>query len=269
MGASRCNYRLLMGLKTLDLEGRVAAVIGGTSGLGRAAALALAEAGAHVVASSRQFERVARVATEIEAFGRRTLRQTVDASDRSSIDLLRDAILKQFGTLHILVNAVGKTIKKPTLEFTESEWQELLDANVTTVLRAAQSFYEALRQSGSGRVINIASLASSRGFYQVAPYCAGKAAVVALTQGLAVEWAKAGIRVNAIVPGVFPTSFNADLLNGTERGREMLVRTPLGRFGRPEEIGGVVVLLASDGASFLTGETIAVDGGYLASGVNS
>lgn len=258
-----------MGLRTLDLHERVAAVIGGTSGLGRAASLALAEAGAHVIASSRRFDAVSNVAAEIEALGSRTLRQTVNASDRHSIDLLRDAILSEFGAVHILVNAVGKTIKKAALEFTEGEWQQLMDANVTTVLRGAQSFYGALRQSGSGRVINIASLASFRGFYQVAPYAAGKTAVVALTQALAIEWAKSGIRVNAIVPGVFPTSFNAELLNGTERGREMLVRTPLGRFGGPEEIGGAVVLLASDAASFITGQTIAVDGGYLASGVNT
>jgi NAD(P)-dependent dehydrogenase (short-subunit alcohol dehydrogenase family) len=258
-----------MGLKALDLEGRIAVVVGGTSGLGRAAALALAEAGADVVASSRSLERVCRTADEIEALGRTTLRKAVNAASRASIDELRDAVLDRFGAMHILVNAVGRTLKKPVVEFTEDEWREILDANVTTVLRACQSFYEPLKQSGRGRVINIASMASFRGFFQVAPYGAGKAGVAGLTQAIAVEWARAGIHVNAVVPGMFPTAFNFGLLNGTERGREMLSRTPLGRFGSPEEIAGAVVLLASDAASFITGATIAVDGGYLASGVNS
>lgn len=257
-----------MALRTLDLTDRVAVVIGGTSGLGRAIALALAEAGAHVVASSRRREMVDRVANEIEALERGTVRQTVDATDRASIDALRDATLRKFGCVEILVNASGKTIKKPAVEFTESEWRDILDANVTSALRGCQSFYEPLKRSGRGRVINIASLSSFRGCFQVAPYGSAKAALVSLTQTLAVEWAKDAIHVNAIAPGVFPTAFNAEFLNGTDRGQEFLTRTPLRRFGRPEEVGGVAVLLASDAASFITGETIAVDGGFLASGVN-
>lgn len=257
-----------MGLKTLDLTDRVAVVIGGTSGLGRAIALALAEAGANVVASSRRQEMVDETAAEIEALGRGTLRQTVDASDRGLIDTLRDAALRQFGRIDILVNAAGKTMKKAAVEFAEAEWRDILDANVTTALRGCQSFYEPLKRNGRGRVINIASLGSFRGCFQVAAYCAGKAALVALTQTLAVEWAKDGINVNAIAPGVFPTALNANLLNGTGRGKEFLTRTPMGRYGRPEELGGAAVLLASDAASFITGETIAIDGGFLASGVN-
>jgi NAD(P)-dependent dehydrogenase (short-subunit alcohol dehydrogenase family) len=262
------EHIVAMGLKALDLTGRVAVVIGGTSGLGRAIALALAEAGADVVASSRRPELVEEVAAAITALERRTLVQTVDAGDRPSIDHLRDVTVDCLGCVDILVNAAGYTSKKPAQAFSETEWLDIPNANVTTAFRACQSFYPLLKESGRGRVINIASVSSFRGCYKVAPYGSDKAALVALTQTLAVEWGAEGINVNAIVPGVFPTTLNAGLLHGTPRGQEFLTRTPMRRFGKPEELGGVAVLLASDAASFITGETIAVDGGFLASGVN-
>jgi len=150
----------------------------------------------------------------------------------------------------------------------EDQWLALMDTDLTGVLRACQSFYEPLKQSGRGRIINIASLGSFRAFYQVAAYAASKTAVLSLTRSLGCEWARDGICVNAIVPGVFPTDLNIKLIVGTPRGDEMLMRTPMGRFGKPEEIVGAAILLASDGARFITGQTIVVDGGYLASGVN-
>jgi len=252
-----------------DLSGRTAVVIGGTSGLGRAIAVALAGSGANVVPSGRRLERVEAVCADIERVGRETVQQIVDVSDRQSIDALRDAVLKKFSGVDILVNAAGQTARKPTIEVSEIEWSEIFDTNLNGMLRACQAFYEPLKKSGRGRIINVASLASYVAFHEVAAYGASKAGVLALTRSLGCEWAKDGINVNALVPGVFPTELNAELLNGTDRGREILMRTPMQRFGKPEELTGAAVFLASDAASFITGQTIAVDGGYLASGVNS
>ncbi|MDP8981505.1 MAG: SDR family oxidoreductase [Acidobacteriota bacterium] len=252
-----------------DLTGRVAVVMGGTSGLGRAIAIGLAEAGADVVPTGRRENLVGEVCGEIEALGRRTLRHASDVLDRAKIDAFRDAVMAAFGRADILVNAAGRTFRKPTKDVGEQEWSSLLDTNLTGMLRACQSFYEPLRAGGHGRVINIASLSSFVSLYEVAAYSASKAAVLSLTKSLAIEWARAGINVNAIGPGVFRTELNSALLDGTERGREFLLRTPMGRFGSAKELVGTAVLLASDGASYITGQCIAVDGGFLASGVNT
>lgn len=252
-----------------DLTGNTAIVIGGTSGLGKAIAVALAHSGADVVPTGRREELVAEVCAEIEKSGRITLKQTVDIGNRESIDALRDAVVEKFGGVDILVNAAGRTERKPTVKVSEEHWTEIFDTNLTGMLRVCQSFYKPLKQSGKGKIINIASLSSFVAFHEVAAYGASKAGVLALTKSLACEWAKDGINVNALVPGVFPTELNSKLLNGTERGKEILMRTPMKRFGRPEELCGAAIFLASDAASFITGQSIAIDGGYLASGVNS
>lgn len=252
-----------------DLTGRVAVVIGGTSGLGRAIAVGLAQHGADVVAGARRREPVLETAAAIESLGRRTARAQVDVSSRESIDVLRDTVTSAFGRIDILVNAAGITSKRPTLEVSETEWCSLIGTNLNGVLRACQSMYAPLKASGRGRIINIASLASFVAFHEVAAYAASKSAVLSLTRSLACEWARDGIAVNAIAPGVFPTGMNSHLIEGTVRGREILMRTPMGRFGRPEEVAGAAVLLASDAASFIAGQCIVVDGGFLASGANS
>jgi NAD(P)-dependent dehydrogenase (short-subunit alcohol dehydrogenase family) len=253
----------------LDLKDRVAVVIGASSGLGRALAVGLAMHGANVVPTGRRIEATADVCREIEGTGRRTVCQPADVTERASLDDLRDAVLREFGRVDILVNAAGYTFREPALTTSERQWSSLMDTNVTGVLSACQVFYESLRASGRGRIVNIASLGSYLAFYEVAAYCASKAAVLSLTRSLATEWARDGICVNAIAPGVFPTELNGELVLGTPRGEEMLMRTPMRRFGKPEELVGAAVLLASDAASFLTGQCITVDGGYLASGVNT
>lgn len=196
------------------------------------------------------------------------MRQTVDASNRASIDALRDAVLAQLGRVDILVNSAGQIFRKPTVDITEAEWNGLMDVNLTGTLRACQSFYEALAASGNGRVVNVASLNSFVSFFEVAAYAASKSGVLGLTRSLAVEWAQKGVNVNGIAPGVFRTALNSGLLDGTDRGRELLLRTPMKRFGNIRELVGTAIFLASDAASFITGQCIAVDGGFLASGVN-
>jgi NAD(P)-dependent dehydrogenase (short-subunit alcohol dehydrogenase family) len=257
-----------MSLELFNLSGRVAVVMGGTSGIGRAIALGLAEAGADVISTGRRSVLVNEVGDEIEKLGRKTLRVPVDASSRESIDALRDAALQEFGRVDILLNSAGQNFRKPSHAVTEDEWNGIMDINVTGIFRACQSFYEPLVQSARGRIINIASLTSYVGFFEITPYAASKSAVLGLTRNLAIEWAPKGINVNAIAPGVFRTDLNAGLLDGTDRGRELLIRTPMKRFGNVSELVGVAILLASDASSFIAGQCIAVDGGFLASGVN-
>ena len=255
--------------RSLDLTGRVAVVIGGTSGLGRTIALGLAEAGADVAASGRREGFVREVREQIESMGRRSVAVPVDVLDRRSVDALRERVLESLGKVDILVNAAGRIARKPTLAVGEEEWRDTMDINTTGALRTCQSFYEALAASGRGRIINIVSLNSFVALKEVAAYAASKAALLSLTRSLAVEWAPSKVNVNAIAPGVFRTDLNRKLLDETERGRELLLRTPMKRFGCAEELIGAAVLLASDAASFITGQCLVVDGGFLASGVNS
>jgi NAD(P)-dependent dehydrogenase (short-subunit alcohol dehydrogenase family) len=253
---------------TLRLDGKVAVVIGGTSGIGQAIACGLADAGADVIPSSRRAEMVEAAARQIEALGRRTLRVSSDVTDRASLQNLLDSALKAFGKVDILVNAAGRTKRTPILEVDEREWSEILETNLTGALRAAQIFGRHMVERRYGRIIHIASLSSFLALYEVAAYGASKAALASLTRAMAIEWANYGVCVNAILPGVFRTALNAQLLDGTAREQELLMRTPMKRFGKLEELAGAAVFLASDAASFVTGTILPVDGGFLASGVN-
>jgi len=257
-----------MAYEQLSLEGKVAVVIGGSSGIGRAIALGMADAGTSVVPASRREAQVAEVAGEIAAKGGKTLVATCDVADRASLEAVRDRVVSELGRVDILVNCAGTTKKGPTLDFPEQDWNRIIECNLTGTLRGCQVFGKTMLEQKSGRIVNIASLSSFVALYEVAAYGASKAAVAALTKSLAVEWGRHGVNVNAIAPGVFRTDLNQALLDGTERGKEFKLRTPVGRFGKVEELAGAAIFLSSDAASFVNGEVLVVDGGFLASGVN-
>jgi NAD(P)-dependent dehydrogenase (short-subunit alcohol dehydrogenase family) len=257
-----------MGHPQLELSGKTAVVIGGTSGIGLALNKALALAGANVVPTGRRAELVRKAAEEIKALGRRSLAQVCDVTDEASIEKLLAAVLADFGSVEVLVNCAGRTKRTPTLEVSDAEWNGILDTNLNGTMRACRVFGRHMIARNYGRIVNIASIASFVSLHEVAAYCASKAAVAALTKSLAIEWATKGVCVNAIAPGVYRTEMNAGLLDGTARGKEFLMRTPMRRFGQLDELAGAAVFLASNAASYVTGQVLAVDGGLLASGVN-
>lgn len=258
-----------MGHPALDLTSKTAVVIGGTSGIGLALATGLAQAGANVVPTSRRVDRVEAAVAKIAKAGGKSLALASDVTDRSSLEALLSATCAEFGKVDILVNCAGLTRRAPTLEVSEDEWNLIIETNLNGTLRACQVFGRKMLERKYGRIINVASLSSFVALYEVAAYAASKAAVASLTKSLAIEWAQHGVCVNALAPGVFVTELNEALLRGgSPRSKEFLLRTPMRRFGQVEELVGAAIFLASDAASFVTGHLLAVDGGFLASGVN-
>jgi NAD(P)-dependent dehydrogenase (short-subunit alcohol dehydrogenase family) len=251
----------------LSLEGKRALIFGGTSGLGKSIALGFAAAGADVVAVGRRPEEVRKTAAEIRALDRRTLEVPADVTQRSDIQRVIDAMRKELGRIDILVNSAGMSKRVPSLDLADEDWRRILNLNLNGTWYACQMVGRVMKEQGGGRIINITSLGAFRSIHEVAPYCASKGAVLMLTRALAAEWAKYHIAVNALAPGVFETPLNRGLLQDAGRKSSILSSTPMRRYGQLDEIQGAAIFLASDSASFVTGETLTIDGGFLAQGI--
>lgn len=264
-----------MAIKTdmFDLTGKVALVTGGTSGIGKAVAAAFVQHGAKVVVGSRSQEKVDAAAEELDGLADTSgddpvaAGVTLDVTSDSSIERAVRKTVDLFGGLHIAVNSAGVMLKKPTFDIERDEFNRIFDTHVTGSLRVAQAAGHIFREQHDGSIINLASISSFVDLVEVAAYASAKNAVQGLTRSLANEWAKYGIRTNAIAPGFVPTDINRKMIEGTDRGRRILEHTPMGRFGLAEEIAGGAVYLASPAGRFVNGHTIVIDGGYLASGI--
>ena len=256
-----------MAYKGLSLDGKKALVFGGTSGLGRSIALGFAEAGADVAPVSRRAEEVAKTAADIRGHGRQALEMTADVTRRADIQRVIDGMLKAWGRIDILVNSAGTTKRAPSLDYLDEDWDRVVKLNLNGTWYACQMVGRVMRDQKHGRIINIASIGAFLSLHEVAPYCASKGAVAMLTRSLGTEWVKYNITVNAIAPGVFETPLNRDVIREPARKASILSHTPMKRYGDLEEIKGVAIFLASDSASFVTAEIVAVDGGFMAQGI--
>jgi NAD(P)-dependent dehydrogenase (short-subunit alcohol dehydrogenase family) len=235
--------------------------------LGRAISAGLAQAGATVTVGSRDESKIADTLEELSCYGEGHSGLRLDVSDPSSIQDAFASILRERGRLDLLANAAGIIQKKDPLDLTLEEWENVLRINLTGTFLCCQAAGRIMKEQGKGAILNVASLTSFVGFSEVTAYGASKAGVAQLTQSLANDWARYGIRVNAIAPGVFPTALNRDLIGKTPRGAWLKAHTPLDRFGEGEEIVGAAIYLLSPAASYTTGAVVPVDGGFLARGV--
>ena len=251
-----------------DLTGRVALVTGGATGIGRAITAALVDHGAQVLIGSRRPDVVRQTVDELNSQSAepRVAGTELDVTCDESVQRSVEDAIDRFGRLDILVNSAGIQLRRPLLELTPDEFSHMIDVHVTGSLRCAQAAARPFIPQRSGCIINLASLTSFVDNIEVAAYSAAKNAVLGLTRSCANEWAKHGIRTNAIAPGVVVTDLNRKNIENNDRGRRIIERTPAARFGTPEEIAGTAVYLASPAASFVNGQTIVVDGGFLACG---
>jgi len=250
-----------------SLKNKVAVVLGGTSGIGQAIARGFARAGATTIASSRDRDRVEAQAEDLESLGSKTLRIPSDVQDRGSLQSLCDEAVLAFGQVDILVVTSGLLKKMPSEDVPDEDWTRIVDVNLNGTFRANQIFGRQMIKQQRGSIINIGSMTSFVSFSEVAAYAASKGGVLMLTRTLACEWARHNVRVNGIAPGVFRTPLNTKVLDIPERFAAIAGRTPMGRVGNVEELVGAAIFLASDASSFVTGEMLPVDGGFLAKGI--
>ncbi|KKR00538.1 MAG: short-chain dehydrogenase/reductase SDR, 3-oxoacyl-[acyl-carrier protein] reductase [Microgenomates group bacterium GW2011_GWC1_39_12] len=251
-----------------DLTGKVALITGASSGIGRASALALAMQGAKVAVCARRLDKLEALAAEIKSRGKEAIAIQMDVTKKIDIDAAVAKTVTTFEKLDIILNNAGVAEFVPFLTMTEEQWDKTLDTNVKGYFLVAQAAVREMVKNKSGRIINIASIASGGvgvGFPSIAQYCASKGAVVAMTEALADELAPMGILVNAIGPGVIESEMTEGILKDPKQAEVMLARAPLKRAGKPEEIAAAVVYLASDEASYTTGTTLYIDGGWTAS----
>ena len=250
---------------SVDLSGTCAIVTGAGSGLGRHFAVTLARAGAKVALGGRRLDRLRAVAQEIEAFDGRALPVAVDVADPKSVRDAVEAAENELGAITVLVNNAGTAVDKPALEQSEAEWDAVLDTNLKgAFLMAGEVARHMLRLGHGGSIVNIASILGQRAAARVAGYAASKAGLIQLTRALAVEWARHGIRVNAIAPGYIETDINRDFF-ATPSGQAMLKKIPQRRLGRPEDLDGALLLLCSPASAYMTGSVITIDGGQTVS----
>jgi len=250
-------------LDQFRLDGKVALVTGGSRGLGFGMAVALAEAGADVISIQRTSSSEA-LAERVTSIGRRFLPLALDISSKTAAQEALDAALSRFGRIDILVNNAGIQRRAPAVEFPIEDWDSVINVNLRAVFLFCQVFGSQMLRQGSGKIINIASLLSVQGGITIPAYTASKHAIAGLTKALCNEWAGRGVNVNAIAPGYMDTDLNVALRANPERNRQISERIPAGRWGKPEDMAGAVVFLASPASDYLHGHLLVVDGGWLA-----
>jgi NAD(P)-dependent dehydrogenase (short-subunit alcohol dehydrogenase family) len=254
-----------MSLELFKLDGRVALITGGTQGLGLVMAQALAGAGAQVAVTSRDSRKAEEAAAHIAGTsGQRAVGLTADVTDTAQVNAMVEAAVKEFGRIDILINNAGINIRRPIEEYEDEMWDQVLDTNLKAPFLCSRAVGRLMKQQRYGRVINVSSMLGITALPERSAYCSSKGGLLQLTKVLALEWAPYNITVNALCPGPIATELNAPVLNNPEANQFFINNIALGRWGRPEEIAGAVIYLASDASSFMTGSSLVVDGGWTA-----
>lgn len=249
-------------LDKFSLAGKTAIVTGASRGLGAGMAMALAEAGADVVVVASS-SRIHETASAISALGRKAVAVQIDLTDVKNVSKVIEAAMNNFGKIDILVNCAGIIRRAPAVEFSEKDWDDVMNVNIKTLFFMCQAAAKEMMKQGKGKIVNIASLLSFQGGIIVPSYTASKSAVAGVTKALANEWAAHGINVNGIAPGYMATEMTEALQKSAERAPAILARIPQGRWGTPEDMKGAVVYLASEASDYLQGHIIVVDGGWM------